>query len=149
MMKSFSRQNNTWRLVQGPILHVPIARLWFYSYRAPLYKVAAQRRKIFFFVFMEGSTNLPLFFCFCSKKQKKSSPPRLLLLTSGKNQKFFGNKLILLPPNFQRITTQIRLYFVFCFNNIRIFLYRQIERRVLLSINQTSIQNNKNDALPW
>ena len=48
MMKSFSRQNNTWRLVQGPILHVPIARSWFYSHRSPLYKLAAQRSKIFF-----------------------------------------------------------------------------------------------------
>ena len=55
MMKSFSRQNNTWRLVQGPILHIPIARLWFYSHRAPLYKLAAQRSKIFFLWFYGGS----------------------------------------------------------------------------------------------
>ena len=40
MMKSFSRQKNIWRLFQGPILHVLIARLWFYSHRAPLYKLA-------------------------------------------------------------------------------------------------------------
>ena len=58
MMKSFSRQNNTWRLAQGPILHVPIARLWFYSHRAPLYKLAAQRSKIFFLWKFGDSRNL-------------------------------------------------------------------------------------------
>ena len=58
MMKSFSRQKNIWGLAQGPIIHVPIARLLFYSHRAPLKKVAAQRRKIFFFVFLEVGISL-------------------------------------------------------------------------------------------
>ena len=58
MMKSFSRQKNIWRLFQGPILHVLIARSWFYSHRAPLYKLAAQRSKIFFLWFNGGRRHL-------------------------------------------------------------------------------------------
>ena len=54
MMKSFSREKNIWRLFQGPILHVLIARSWFSSHRSPLYKLAAQRSKIFFLWFFGG-----------------------------------------------------------------------------------------------
>ena len=56
MMKSFSREKNIWRLSQGPILHVLIARSWFYSHRSPLYKLAAQRSKIFFLWKFGGSS---------------------------------------------------------------------------------------------
>ena len=54
MMKSFSREKNIWRISQGPILHVLIARSWFYSHRSPLGTYISWRPKEAKFSFFEN-----------------------------------------------------------------------------------------------
>ena len=41
------------------------------------------------------------------------------------------------------------VYIVFSFNNIGIFLYRQIERNRVFGEYESAIRIDENDALPW
>ena len=49
----------------------------------------------------------------------------------------------------QRIKSKSGVYMVFCFNNIGIFLYRQIERNRVFGESESAIRIDENDALPW
>ena len=99
MMKSFSRQKNVFRLAQGPIIHVPIARSWFYSHRAPLQKVVAQRRKIFLLCFYGGS-NKP-------KNFLPTTPCYSLQISKERKFCFFGPPAYIGEHGDYKIMTQL------------------------------------------